>query len=260
MKQTPNRLIAGLMTSAFACTASQAATIIDNFTSGNLSAYTQYTLNDTTTDRGIAFSTSANGNVTVTSTSTAPEQVLFVKPGTSLQVGETMTLTGTFASSLTAGVVDDFGLAIATSPITSLAAGATGDVRNSQSFVEISFRNSTPRVNALYVTTGGAIIQANSVASANGAATSATLTGLYISRASATSYQVGYLTTGGSTLLTTYTYASATDLGASVGFWTDLRGTGTVSLNNAVISVIPEPSAAWLGVLGGVGLLRRRRA
>ncbi len=256
MKGTPNRLIAGLMTSALACTASQAATLIDNFSSGNLSAYTQYTVNDTTTDRGTTFSTTGNGNVTVTSTNSGPEQVLFVKPGTALQVGETMTLTGTFASSIAA--VDDFGLAIGTSPITGLAGGATGDVRNSQSFVEISFRNSTPRVNALQVTTGSTAF--NSVGSANGAATSSTLTGLYIARMSSTDYQVGYLTAGGSTLLTTYTYATPTDLGATVGFWVDLRAGGSASIDNAVISVIPEPSAALLGGLGALGLLRRRRA
>lgn len=80
---------------------------------------------------------------------------------------------------------------------------------------------------------------------------------LFITK-TATGFDLGYIEAGISYVLHSLSGASITTTGAAVGVWADSRGsTSDYTLNN--LRLIPEPSAAILGALGMLALLRRRR-
>jgi MYXO-CTERM domain-containing protein len=74
----------------------------------------------------------------------------------------------------------------------------------------------------------------------------------------------GAYTFSGTTNTTTSVYwqlASATSAAqiGSTGFFSGSGTAGTAAVKSAAFQVVPEPSAALLGALGALGLLRRRR-
>jgi hypothetical protein len=81
---------------------------------------------------------------------------------------------------------------------------------------------------------------------------------LFITK-TATGFDLGYIEGGTSYVLYSLTSgATITTTGAAVGVWADSRGADSnYTLNN--LRLIPEPSAALLGGLGMLALLRRRR-
>jgi hypothetical protein len=80
---------------------------------------------------------------------------------------------------------------------------------------------------------------------------------LFITK-TATGFDLGYIEAGTSYVLHSLSGASITTTGAAVGVWADSRGDASnYTLNN--LRLIPEPSAALLGGIGFLALLRRRR-
>lgn len=81
---------------------------------------------------------------------------------------------------------------------------------------------------------------------------------LFILRSDTDDYELGYYNGATRTVITTRTDMTGNDA-SFVGIYADVRAAGTLgSLDN--LAVVPEPSTALLGLLGGLGLLRRRRA
>ena len=118
-------------------------------------------------------------------------------------------------------------------------------VRPSQNSVRSTFGNTAA------VVTGTGILTAAET----------TVSKLWITRNSATQYVLGYTNTSNvETTSQTVNFTSSSNVGDAIGFYADLRATGGTlgTLDN--LTIIPEPSAALLGGLGVLGLLRRRRA
>jgi len=241
------------------------AVVIDDFSDGSLSEYTLTRVLDSNTASNISFSstggflstTVAGGVVNV------PEQVLFLRDDFSLAVGQTLLLDTTITSTLaTAGIVNDFGLAIGTTETpTGLAAGVSGDTRSSNSYLFISVRPNQDTVRAGYANAAAPVTSFTSATTENLVAQ------LYITRTATSSFEVGYYTTSatkvtldlnGATAGNEFTFASGL-VGSAVGFYADVRHDQTVSsVDN--LAIVPEPSAALLGAFGLLGIMRRRRA
>jgi hypothetical protein len=88
-----------------------------------------------------------------------------------------------------------------------------------------------------------------------------TVSKLWITRNTATQYVLGYTNTSAVDFTSqTVNFTSSSSVGDAIGFYADLRANGGTlgSLDN--LTIIPEPSAALLGGLGVLCLLRRRRA
>lgn len=258
----------GLVMSACLMGMMAQAQLIDDFSDTSLAEYTLSRINDANGTAHISFA-SPSGNLrgAYTGTPNAFEQVLFLRNDYSLAVGQML-----IADVLGTGVGwdRDIGIAVgysATPP--ALAGGASGDVRTS--YVEVAFRSnnqvvSFARNGVLNLASG----QEFAGTTYGGTSFSGYVDSIFITRPSATEFQVGwmegsaihYLTpNGGATLL----YNVTTDTpGAAVGFYADLRAAISESptgLDNLRIAPIPEPSMAalmGLGLVGFIGRLRRR--
>jgi hypothetical protein len=229
------------------------AVVIDTFSDGSLSEYTSTrVLDNSVATANVAFSSSSGSLVsTYDSGASAAEQVLLLRNDFSLAVGQTLTIDTAFA---TTGTQMDFGLAISgAAAITSASSGDT-DTRDLNNFLAIYVRPSQDAVrvtssNNGVVTTGSGVL-----------ATVETLVSqLYITRVTSTQFTVGYTDTSAVSHDALTVSFTATDLGSTIGFYSDMRTASTSlgSLDN--LTIVPEPSAALLGGLGLFALLRRRR-
>lgn len=232
---------------------SASAVVIDTFSDGSLSEYTSTrVLDNSVATANVSFSSSTGSLVSTYDAGTAAaEQVLLMRNDFSLAVGQTLTIDTAFA---TTGTQMDFGLAIAgAASITSASAGDT-DTRDLNNFLAIYVR---PSQDAIRVTSSNNGVVTTS---AGVLATAETLVAqLFISRVTATQFTVGYIDTSAVSHDSLTLNFTATDLGSTLGFYSDMRTASTSlgSLDN--LSIVPEPSAALLGGLGLFALLRRRR-
>lgn len=245
---------------------SASAVVIDDFSDGSLSEYTLTRVLDSNTASNISFS-STGGTLSTTvsgGVSNVPEQVLFLRDDYSLAVGQTLLIDTTVTSNLaTAGIVNDFGIAIGTTETPAgLASGASGDTRASNSYLYISVRPNQDSIRAGYAN------NAAPVTSFTAATTENLVAQLFITRTATSSFEVGYYTTSatkvtldlnGAAIGNEFTFASSL-LGSAVGFYADVRHDQTVGFVDN-LAIVPEPSAAvLLGAFGLLGIMRRRRA
>ena len=249
----PRLLILGSVLLSPLLTGSANAVVIDAFSDNSLSEYTSTrVLDNGVASTDISFSSASGALVSTYGTGTAAaEQVLLLRGDQSLAVGETLTIDTAFSAT---GTQMDFGLAIAgAASVTSASAGDT-DTRDLTNFLAVYLR---PSQDAVRVTSSnnGVVTTASGVLG-----TLETLVSqLYISRVTATQFTVGYIDTSAVSHDALTVNFTATDLGSQIGFYADLRAPSTSlgSLDN--LAIVPEPSAALLGGIGLLALMRRRR-
>jgi hypothetical protein len=184
-------------------------------------------------------------------------QALFLRSDYSLGVGQTLSADVNFT--LTGS--QDFGLCVAsTATPTAVATGATGDTRNNASlaYAFIGVRSLAWHVVASGWNDGTALstLQYQVLQGTN------QVTGVFITRTSATTFNMGYdMNNTGNVVLGTYT--TDPNVGTAIGFYVDMRANGTIgTMDNLTISV-PEPTTMTLcglgGFLGLVGWMRRKK-
>ena len=241
-----------------------------NTAAGSLIGYTDYLVNDVSHGVGgvgISFPSSGSGlSASYVGTTNTPEQALFLAPvntfSSTFAVGKMLTVNVAMPVSSTAM---DFGLAIsANNPSAATAVGdATGlwSSRGLFDWASISVRPSQTAIRA-NSSISGAVVTGNGILSAVAANT---VSGLYIQWVSADVFNLGYIDTGSVQHLSeTVTFAGASTIGSEIGFYGDLRATGTSlgNFSNLTITAIPEPSTLAMCGMSSAGLfvgLRRKK-
>ena len=234
-----------------------AQTIIDPLT-GSLSAYTDTLLLDNSSGagQGVSFTSSASGlQANYVGTGTTPEQAVFLAPTSAFSsvfaVGDMLSVNVAVPASSTQM---DFGLAIsATATPTAAGAGNAYNSRGNFDWASISVR---PSQSAIRVNTSisGTVTTGNNVA---GIGSTANISELFIDWVSADSFQLGYISNGVPVVNATANFAPGSTIGTAIGFYGDLRATGTSlsELSNLTISPIPEPSTVALCGMGLAGMI-----
>jgi hypothetical protein len=215
------------------------AAVIDDF-SGAFSASTVVVLDNSNTSvqNTASFSTSGGVLTYTTTTFDAIQQTLSTYSGQSLTVGQELQL------SITSGGV---------------ASGGSQDIGIFVGGVSPTFNVRSTYVN-IYVRANGQLYSRGfngSTELALSGGTAIVLDSIFIARTATNDYELGYYVGSTRTVLTTRTGLTNNDA-SYLGIYTDVRAVGTLrSVDN--LTIIPEPSAALLGGLGALGLLRRRR-
>ncbi len=231
--------------------ASAAIGLIDDF-SGNLSAYTlTKVLDQNAGTSNVGFAISGGRLVVNSAGTTGAEQVLFLRDDRPLGIGEMLTVDVTNSGNWDR----DLGLAISTTTsLSGLGNPQAGDTRGTMSYFEVAVRGND-QLMTFTNNPGGAFHQTNT----QNFIAASTITSLFIERSSATSFTAGYFV--GTTRNDAVSREFLSDsLGNAVGFFADVRtdiASSPTSFDN--LQIIPEPSAALLGLMGAAGLLRRRR-
>jgi len=247
------------------------AQVIDPLT-GSLSGYTTYLVNDASlgAGQGVSFTDSASGlQANYVGTGTSAEQALFLAPASSFSttfaVGDTLSVSTVVPVSSTA---EDFGLAISDAHPTAATSGVGWNSRTNFDWMSISIRPSQTSIRQNTdiggsatvpgtLTTGSFVMTGVSASSVNG---------LYISWVSADVFTLGYINSSDVEVPDdTVTFEGGSTIGTEIGFYADLRATGTSlgDFSNLTIQPIPEPATIALcsvgGFLGLAGWMRRRK-
>jgi hypothetical protein len=232
------------------------AQVVDTLNNTTLAPYTQTTVLQNGASSGITFSDST-GTLTSTGGGTVPDQVLFLRNDYSLYLGETLSVG--VAISATGGANSDFGIAIASqvNPIPAVYAGSNVNTRSN--FLAVYVKPASGEIGA-----AGFSGTTQVISSHNTAASFLTINSLWITETAADVFSVGYTTP-----TSTNTYASGLvfnqgDIGNSIGFYSDMRGTITspAVLSNLTITPAPEPSTlamAGMSLFGLFAVVRRKK-
>jgi hypothetical protein len=241
------------------------AQIIDPLT-GSLGGYTTTMVleNSLGAGQGVSFSSSASGlQANYVGTGTTAEQALFWAPASSFSttfaVGDRLTVNVAIPVSTTQM---DLGLAIAAATPVAASSGNSWNSRILFDWASVSVR---PNQNSIRANSSisGTLVTANGViASVN----PTTVSQLFIDWVSADVFTLGYIDTSSVQHVSeTVTFAGSSTIGTEIGFYSDLRATGTSlsALSNLTISPIPEPTTMALCGLGGffglVAWMRRKK-
>jgi hypothetical protein len=229
------------------------AQVIDDFSSDSSLNYNQAILLAQSADPAAVFGISS-GTLQVSQanyTSGAQQQVYIRNDGYSLGVGQTLRVD--VISPSQNSVYSDFGLALmeTASPTSVNWTTGTADGRNGLldlyikgQYGTIGYRASDAANTQLYSSAGVSITGGISA-----------LTGLWITRASSTEFDVGYSTASGDTQILAMTGLDST-MGAGLGFYSDVRANTTYGyLDNLRLVAVPEPSTLAMCGLGAFGLL-----
>ena len=243
------------------------AQIIDTLNGDSLSEYTTTLVLDNSQGAGVGVSFGdSSGGLTASYTGSVsdPEQALFLAPSTDFStvfsVGDQLFVdVNTPASSTT----EDLGLAVgATANPTAAGSGNSYNSRGTFDWASISVRPSQSSVR-LNTSISGTVTTANGVA---GVASTANVSELFINWVSADVFQLGYVSNNVAVVDATATFASGSTIGTAIGFYGDLRATGTSlgTLSDLTIQPIPvpEPSTMALcgmGAISSLFMLRRKK-
>jgi hypothetical protein len=239
------------------------AQLIDPLT-GGLAGYTTYQVLDNSlgAGQGVSFTSSGSGlQANYVGTGTSAQQALMLAPassfGTTFSVGQMLMVNVATPVSATAM---DFGLAIAAASPVSASAGNSWNSRTAFDWASISLRPSQTAIRA-NSSISGTLVTGNGVL---GAAAN-TVSQLFIAWNSSYSFTLGYVDTSNIYHNSeTINFNSGSTIGTEIGFYGDLRATGT-SLNylsNLTIQPVPEPSTLALCGMSLAGLcavVRRKK-
>jgi hypothetical protein len=230
------------------------AQVIDPLTS-SLSGYTTTLVLDNSHGVSSAsFTDSGSGlQANFVGTVSQPEQAFLLAPvssfSTTFIVGDRLTVNAAVPVSATAM---DFGLAVAaTVTPTAASAGNSWDSRRTFDWACVSVRPSQTSIRG-----GEDISGAAQNTSFSTAAAANTVSQLYIDWVSTDVFTLGYVDTSSvSHSLFTATFAGTSTIGTAIGFYTDMRATGTTLGNFTDLTIstipVPEPTAMALCGLGG---------
>ncbi len=235
-----------------ALVSSAQATLIDDFSSGSLSAYTQTTvLDQNTTATNNSFSINASGAIISSSTNTggSAEQTVLLRSDYSVSVGQTLLADATDLG--TSSTFAELGIIV--------AASSTPTYLTRSEYVVCALReqNAGDNVAAQYATVTGPISGTGGQIGID----FSTVASIYIKRTGSLTYETGFIKTDGtSTTVKTYTVDNAS-IGNAVGFYTDIRYAVSSSGSLDNLRVVPEPASVLMLIGGVVGLalLRRRK-
>lgn len=236
----------------------QAQTVVDDF-SGALSAYTLtpvlYSGGSVPATTTISFSDSTGALQATAASFSNIEQALFLRNDFTLAVGQKLSVSVNWSL----GNSQDLGLCVA-SVVNPPAASTNplGNTRTSLSYAYIGIRGTTDHV------ISGGFDGATGLSTVQSQPGSGTTSTVFVSRTSATTFQMGFNTSsvngGADTILTTYTFVNSANVGNAIGFYTDMRANGSIgTFDNLTISPIPEPSAMAICGLGFASLLAFKR-
>jgi hypothetical protein len=244
-------------------TPAYSATLVDSFSGSLSAAYTLTRVNDVNTASNVSFNTTGGVLNAAYAGANAAEQVVLLRDDFTVGVGQTLSasLSG-LSGSGTSGTAD-IGIVLS-STATPTGSTTSNSTRNGFDWISISVRGlgtgGPLRMN--YFTNGGAAggdTGSVSNSTVGAPATIADIKSIFIKRTSSTSFDVGWVNQSDvSTVLATRVF-TGTSVGNSIGFYTDLRADASTIKGLDNLTVIPEPSAALLGAIGALGLLRRRR-
>lgn len=237
----------------------QAQSIIDPLT-GSLAGYTTtLVLDNSGGASSVSFTDSGSGlQANYVGTVSAAEQALFLAPVSSFSsvftVGNTLFVNTAVPTSSTQM---DFGLAVAATA-TPPAAGANTSTRANFDWASISVRPSQTaiRVNSSVsgtLTTGNGAINVTDTGN---------ISELFINWVSADVFALGYVSNHVSVVDQTITFAPSSTIGAAIGFYGDVRASGTSLGDFTNLTIVPEPSTLALcgmGVAGLCAVARRKK-
>ncbi len=232
--------------------------LIDDF-SGGLSAYTLtpvlYSGSGVPATTTISFTDSTGALEADAANFNDIEQALFLRSDYSLAVGQTLRVDVNWSL----GSSQDLGLCVASTATPPAATtNPLGNTRTSLSYAFVGIRGASWHV----VSSG--FDGSTALSTMQYQPGSGTTTGLFITRTSATSFQMGYDAStangGADTVLTTYNFANSADVGLAIGFYADMRSNGSIGTLDNLQIVVPEPTTMALFGLGGLfGLVAWRR-
>lgn len=228
------------------------AVLLDDFSSGDLSAYTKTVILDQDASFEVSF-TSTGGALQVSkSSNTQAEQVLFLRDD-DLAIGETLRVD---KNAVKSGSYIDFGIAIAAS-LTDPAeiVYTSGTVSSRANYVAIYLKSQYANIGTIGWDATSQVYSSSGIWSSDLDAQFAATTGLYIKRIDADSWEAGYTTTAGDVAAYVYDGINA---GGAVGFFADVRAVTTYGdLDN--LRIVPEPATLALLGIGGLLAIRKRK-
>jgi hypothetical protein len=233
------------------------AQLVDDF-SGGLGPYTQTIVLAQNADPALAFSIGSGALLVGRTFSSGgnAQQDLFLRNDYSLAVGNILRVDTAVATN---SLYSDFGIVVSATVNPPAAVWTSGTASTRQDYIDVYVKGSYGTVGTIGFD-GTTQKYSNSGIAPTGGYPG--LLGLYISRPSASEYDVGYTTASGDTLMYAYTGITDTTIGNAIGFYADVRATTTFgSLDNLRLVSIPEPSAiAMCGMgLAGLFVVMRRR-
>jgi hypothetical protein len=251
-----------LLTIAFLTSLTIQATVVDTLTSGSVAPYTTTIILAQNGDGPMTLASSGSGLQVsrVFSSGGAAQQDLFLRNDFSLSVGNTLSVS--LGSLGTSAFNADFGIAIGSqvNPV-SASPWVSGTLTTRSNFLAMYVKPGNSQVGSIGFNGTSQVYSSGGVNPTGGFAS---LTGLWITETAPNVFDTGYYTTSGSVTLgsgITFTGASVDN---SIGFYADLRATGSspVNLLNLSITPAPEPSTLAMFGLGFAGLvvaIRRRK-
>jgi autotransporter-associated beta strand protein len=196
------------------------STLIDDFSDGNLSEYIRTTVNDGNTATNVTPSVASGAFVATYAGSSSHEQVVLLRDDVSLGVGETLAVDVAMA---TTGLTMDLGLMVSAIDNPTAVSVSDNDTRDTFNWASVSVRPSQDAVRVNHIS-GGNLNTAAGVVSA----VEANVSGLSITRNSATQFVLGYVDANSTSHVVTTLNFSANNVGTALGFYMDVRSNGAL--------------------------------
>ncbi len=217
-------------------------TVIDDFADADLSQYTKTVVLDSgATEVNVGFSSPSgtlSANYTTATANNITEQVMFLRNDVSLPVGST--LVADLAMPTTTQLMD-LGLAVSTTATPTASSGGS-DTRNTFNWASVSARPSQDAIRVNRSINGTVDTNTGTI----GTVTETTVSQLYIRRNSITQFVVGYTNASGVKTDASTINFTVTNVGAAIGFYTDLRASGSLGAFDN-LRIIGAPVTVYSG-------------